>query len=202
MKPILKIPRIKVQTIETMEGEIINRVANSGLVTLDLEALYHPGERVVYDLKQNLFMGQILREKDFRDFLKTHDWSQYAGKNVAIVCSEDAIVPTWAYMLLAVHLEPHAHAVVFGDLRALEDKLFFEALEKINLDDYRDARVVVKGCSKVPVPTSAYVELTRRLRPVVQTLMFGEPCSTVPLYKRAKSQSSPQSPKGVLAPAQ
>lgn len=179
-----------------MEGEIINRVAKSGLVTLDLEEFYHPGERVVYDLKHNLFMGMILREKDFRDFLKTHDWSQYAGKNVAITCSEDAIIPTWAYMLLAVHLEPYSHTFVFGDLRALEDKLFFEAIEKIDVEDYRDARVVVKGCSKVPVPTSAYVELTRRLRPVVQTLLFGEPCSTVPLYKRAKS--SPQPPKGAL----
>lgn len=179
-----------------MEGEIINRVAKSGLVTLDLEEFYHPGERVVYDLKDNLFMGMILREKEFRDFLKTHDWSQYAGKAVAITCSEDAIIPTWAYMLLAVHLEPYAHTFVFGDLRALEDKLFFEAIEKIDVEAYRDARVVVKGCSKVPVPTAAYVELTRRLRPVVQTLLFGEPCSTVPLYKRAKS--SPQPPKGAL----
>jgi len=129
-----------------------------------------------------------LKEKDFREFLKTHDWTQYAGKNVAIVCSEDAIVPTWAYMLLAVQLEPYAHTFVFGDLKDLEEKLFLEALERIDPAAYRDARVVVKGCSKVPVPTAAYVELTRRLRPVVQTLLFGEPCSTVPLYKRAKGR--------------
>ncbi len=179
-------PPLRFRHKKIMEAEIINRVASSGLVTLDLEELYHSGERVVYDLKDNLFMGMILKEKDFREFLKTHDWTQYTGKNVAIVCSEDAIVPTWAYMLLAVNLEPYAHAFVFGDLQALEEKLFLEALEKIDPETYRDARVVVKGCSKVPVPTAAYVELTRRLRPVVQTLLFGEPCSTVPLYKRSK----------------
>lgn len=165
---------------------IINKVANSGLVTLDLEEYYHAGERVVYDLKDNLFQGLILREKDFREFLKNHDWSVYQGQNVAIMCSEDAIVPTWAYMLLATKLEPYAHAFVFGDLAALESKLFYEAIEQINPEDYRDARVVIKGCSKLPVPTSAYVEITRRLKPVALSLMFGEPCSTVPLYKRPR----------------
>ena len=170
-----------------MEAEIINRVARSGLVTLDLEDYYHPGNRVVYDLKDNLFMGQILREKDFREFLKTHDWSQYAGQNVAVTCSEDAIIPTWAYMLLAVHLQPFANMVVFGSLNDLNEKLYFNAIARVNPADYQDARVVVKGCSKVPVPTAAYVELTRVLRPVVAALMFGEPCSTVPLYKRTKA---------------
>jgi len=171
-----------------METEpIINRVTKSGLVTLDLEDYYHPGERIVYDLKDNLYMGLILKEKDFRDFLKSHDWSQYTGKNVALTCTEDAIVPTWAYMLLTLHLEPYANTVVFGSLQDLEEKLYFDAIARINLDDYRDGRVVVKGCSKVPVPTAAYVEITRLLRPVVQSLMFGEPCSTVPLYKRAKT---------------
>lgn len=170
-----------------MEDSIINKVANSGLITFDLEDLYDKNERVIYDLKDNLFMGMILREKDFREFLKTHDWSHYAGKNVAIICSEDAIIPTWAYMLLALKLEPVANAVVFGDLAALEDKLFYDAIAKVNPEDYRDARVVVKGCSKVPVPTAAYVEITRKLQPVAQSLMFGEPCSTVPLYKRPKA---------------
>lgn len=167
--------------------EIINRVAKSGLVSLDLEDYYHHGERVVYDLKDNLFMGMILREKDFREFLKTHDWTQYTGKNVAITCSEDAIIPTWAYMLLTLQLTPYANAVVFGNINDLEEKLFFDALSQINPEDYRDARMVVKGCSKHPVPTAAYVEITKRLQPVVQTLMFGEPCSTVPLYKRPKT---------------
>lgn len=170
-----------------MEEElIINRVAKSGLVTLDLEDYYHKGERVLYDLKDNLYMGMILREKDFRDFLKTHDWTQYAGKNVAITCTEDAIIPTWAYMLLTIHLQPYANTVVFGNLEALEDKLFYDALAAINPTDYIGARVVIKGCSKFPVPTSAYVEITRLLQPHVQTLLFGEPCSTVPLYKKSK----------------
>lgn len=166
--------------------EIINRVASSGLVTLDLEAYYHPGERVVYDLKDNLFMGLILKEKDFREFLKSHDWSQYEGKNVAVTCSEDAIIPTWAYMLLTLHLQPYANTVVFGSLTDLDEKLYFDAIARINPNDYRDARVVIKGCSKVPVPTAAYVEITRVLKPVVQSLLFGEPCSTVPLFKRPK----------------
>ena len=166
--------------------EIINRVASSGLVSLDLEEYYHPGERVVYDLKDNLFMGLILKEKDFREFLKTHDWNQYAGKNVAVTCSEDAIVPTWAYMLLTLHLQHYAHTVVFGSLADLDKKLYFDAIARINPEQYRDARVVIKGCSKVPVPTAAYVEITRVLKPVVQSLLFGEPCSTVPLFKRPK----------------
>lgn len=169
-----------------METEIINRVAGSGLVTLDLEDYYHPGERIVYDLKDNLYMGLILKEKDFRAFLTEHDWSQYAGKNVALTCSEDAIIPTWAYMLLTLKLQPHANTIVFGTLADLEEKLYFDAIARLNPETYRDARVVVKGCSKIPVPTAAYVELTRVLRPVVQSLLFGEPCSTVPLYKRPK----------------
>jgi Protein of unknown function (DUF2480) len=164
---------------------IPNRVASSGLVTLDLEDYYHSGERVVYDLKINLFMEQILREKDFRAFLKAHDWTQYAGKNVALTCSEpDVLIPTWAYMLLTLHLQPWANTIVTGTLADLETKLYLEAIATIDPETYRDARVVVKGCSKVAVPTSAYVELTRVLQPVVQSLLFGEPCSTVPLYKR------------------
>ncbi len=170
-----------------METEtIVNKVANSGLVTLNLEDHFHEGERVVYDLKDNLFQGLILREKDFREFLKGYDWSEYEGKNVAIICSEDAIVPTWAYMLFAIKLEPYANTFVFGNLEALEDKLFFDAVASIDAEQYRDARVVIKGCSKHPVPTSAYVEITRRLKPVAKSLMFGEPCSTVPLFKKPR----------------
>lgn len=167
-----------------MEDIIVNRVAKSGLISLDLEDYYHAGERVLYDLKDNLFMGLILKEKDFREFLKTHDWSQYSGKNVAITCTEDAVIPTWAYMLLAIQLEPFAHIIVFGNLQDLEQKLYDEALAKINFEEYAGAKVVVKGCSKVAVPTTAYVEVTRRLRPYAQSIMFGEPCSTVPLYKK------------------
>lgn len=168
-----------------METEtIVNRVASSGLVTLDLEDYYHRGERVIYDLKDNLFMGLILKEKDFRAFLKEHDWTQYAGKNVAITCTEDAIVPTWAYMLLTLQLQPYANTIVYGTLDDLAEKLYFDAIATVNVETYRGAKVVVKGCSKVPVPTAAYVELTRLLAPVVQSLLYGEPCSTVPLYKK------------------
>lgn len=167
--------------------EIINRVAQSSLVSIDLEEYYHSGERVVYDLKDNLFQGLILREKDFREFLKQHDFSQFEGKNVALICSVDAIVPTWAYMLLAVQIEPFANMLVFGDLQALEDALFRQALSKIDVSAFEGAKIVVKGCSKYPVPVSAYVEITRLLRPKVQSLMFGEPCSTVPLYKKSKN---------------
>ena len=166
--------------------EILNRVATSGIVSLDLEEMYHPGERVLYDIKDNLFQGMILREKDFREFLKLNDWSKYQGKNVAIICSEDAIVPTWAYMLLAIQLEPYANKVVFGDLNMLEDKLFSDSILQLDPEEFRGKRVVVKGCSKFPVPISAYVNITGLLKPVVQSLMFGEPCSTVPLYKKPK----------------
>ncbi len=165
---------------------ILNKVANSPLITLDLETYYHPGERVAYDLKTNLFQGLILREKDFRDFLKEHDWSIYHGKNVALTCSTDAIVPTWAYMLLAIQLNPVANLVVFGDMQALELALFKHALARINPEDFRDKKVVIKGCGNLAIPASAYVEITRLLQPVVASLMFGEPCSTVPLYKKPK----------------
>ena len=166
-----------------------NRVANSGLVTLNLEELLHPAERVVYDIKDNLFHGLMLREKDFREFVRTHDWAQYDGQNVAIVCSADAIVPTWAYMLLATKLQHHAHRYVFGNLDALEQSLFEEAIAAINAEEYRDAKVVVKGCGTVPVPTFAYVAIMQKLLPVTSSIMYGEPCSTVPLYKKPKVAS-------------
>ena len=171
------------------EPLFINRVANSGLVTLNLEELLHPAERVVYDIKDNLFHGLMLREKDFREFVKTHDWAQYDGQNVAIVCSADAIVPTWAYMLLATKLQHHAHRYVFGNLDALEQSLFEEAIAAINAEEYRDAKVVVKGCGTIPVPTFAYVAIMQKLLPVASSIMYGEPCSTVPLYKKPKAAS-------------
>jgi hypothetical protein len=168
------------------EREIINRVANSGLITLDLEDYYHAGERVVFDLTPMLYQELILKEKEFRQLLKEQDWSAYRGKNVAVTCTADAIVPTWAFMLVALHLEPHANMVVYGGLDELENRLFQEALSKITPEDFRDAKVIIKGCSKLPVPTYAYVEITRKLRPFVASLMFGEACSTVPLYKKTK----------------
>lgn len=166
--------------------EIVNRVATSPLLSLDLEDFYPPGERALYDIKDNLYEGLILREKDFRAFVKTHEWSWYQDKNVALTCSTDAIVPTWAYMLLTLHLEPYARHIVFGDLAALEQALFQKTLAAIDPEAFRDKKVVVKGCGKLPIPEFAYVEITRLLRPVVSSLMYGEPCSTVPLYKKAR----------------
>jgi len=168
-------------------SELINKVAQSALVTLNLEELIHPGERVVYDIKDNLFMGLILREKDFRAFIKENDWSVYAGKNVAIINSADAIVPTWAYMLLATKLQPYVNRYVLGNLENLEQVLFQEAIAKIDPEDYREAKVVVKGCGQIPVPNFAYVEIMRLLLPVVSSIMYGEPCSTVPIYKKPKN---------------
>lgn len=169
-----------------MENEIINRVAQSSLVTFDLEQLYVPGERVLVDIKNQLYQEMILKEKDFRDYIKATDWSAYKDKFVAITCTADAIVPTWAFMLLSIALEPHASKIVFGDLNELEHQIFLDALNKVDFESYRDAKVVIKGCSKVNVPVSVYVEATNRLRPIAGSLMFGEPCSTVPLYKRPK----------------
>ena len=167
-----------------MEKEILNRVSNSQLVTFDLEELYTPGERVLFDVKDLLFQELILREKDFRDFIKSHDWTQYANKYVAITCSADAVVPTWAYMLLASFLQPHASEIIFGSLQDLETILFKQALDKINWEKYINAKVVIKGCSKVEVPVSAYVAVTKQLRPLASSIMFGEPCSTVPVFKK------------------
>ncbi|MEB0249353.1 MULTISPECIES: DUF2480 family protein [unclassified Mucilaginibacter] len=167
-----------------IQENIINKVAQSGLVTLDPAQFYAPGERVVYDIKDNLFHGLMLREKDFREFVKTHDWAQYQDKNVAVTCTADAIVPAWAYMLLANRLAPYARAVVFGDADVLETVLFVKEVAALDVEQYRDQRVVIKGCGDLPVPVSAYVELTQRLTPVAKSLMFGEPCSTVPIYKR------------------
>ncbi len=169
-------------------NEIVNRVAASSLKVLDLEELYVPGDRVLMDISQQLHEGIILKEKPFREFVKSHDWSQYAGKFVAITCSEDAIVPTWAYMLVTSALAPFADVIVFGTLADLETKIFHDALARVDWEQFRDGKVVVKGCSKVEVPVSAYVEATRRLRAVASSVMYGEPCSTVPVFKRPRSQ--------------
>lgn len=165
---------------------IINKVQQSGLITIDLEDYFHAGEKVLFDIKHYLYEGIILKEKDFRAFLKEHNWEQYKDKNVAITCSVDAIIPTWAYMLLASKLQPHAHLVVFGTLKDLHAKIFSEAIVHINVADYTQAKVVIKGCGKLEVPVSAYVELTNKLLPVVSSIMYGEPCSTVPVYKQLK----------------
>ena len=167
-----------------IQENIVNKVAQSGLISLDLADLYPQGQRVLYDIKENLFHGLILREKDFREFVKAHDWSSYTSKHVGIICSADAIVPTWAYMLLANKLTPFAASVTFGDLETLETVLFQQELNKLDVEDYRDQRIVIKGCGDIPVPTSAFVQITSKLTGIAKSIMYGEPCSTVPIYKR------------------
>lgn len=167
--------------------EIINRVANSSLVTLDLEEYFVPGERVLVDIKDQLFQGLILREKDFRAFVKATDWTTYRNKFLAITCSTDAIVPHWAYMLLTSALQPYARTIVFGTLEELETKIFSDQLNKIDWKKFANARVVIKGCSKVNVPTAVYVEATNLLMPWASSIMFGEPCSTVPVFKKPRA---------------
>lgn len=170
-----------------MPEEIINKVANSGLITIDLEEYYPKGERVLFDIKPLLFQELILKEKDFREFIKTNDWSVYQNKFVAVICSADAIVPTWAYMLIGIALEPFAKKIVFGNLEVLETLLFHEVLSKIDYASFKDQRIVIKGCGNLPVTTNAYIELTNKLKPVAKSIMYGEPCSTVPLYKAKSS---------------
>jgi hypothetical protein len=170
------------------QEEIINKVSNSALITFDLEEYYEAGDRTLLDITDQLYQGLILKEKDFREFIKTHNWSAYQDKFVAITCSADAIIPTWAYMLVAIALRPFAKRIEFGTLDNLDEKLFQDALSKVDWDQFRNAKVVVKGCSKVNVPVSAYVFTVSKLQPIVSSLMFGEACSTVPLYKR-KSKS-------------
>ena len=171
-----------------MQGEIRNKVQESALITLDLEAYYDPLPRVTLDIKDQLFNGLVLKEKDFRAFVKAHDWAAYQGKYVAIGCSADAIVPTWAYMLIATALTPYAKDFVFGEASHLENHLLQQALSKIDFRQYQDAKVIIKGCSKFPIPEYAYVELSRRLTPWVSSLMYGEACSAVPIYKKPKAK--------------
>lgn len=163
---------------------IENKVTQSGLIQLDLDLIRIPGERILFDIKPLLMMDLVLREKDFRSFLADHSWYQYKGKHVAISCSNDAIIPIWAFMLLSTHLSPFASTIVFGDLKDLEKELFIKSLSQLDINTFKDGRIVVKGCSKESVPLDSYVRLTTILQPIVKSLFFGEPCSTVPIYKR------------------
>ncbi len=169
-----------------MSDEIVNKVAQSGIITVDLEEFYPEGKRVLLDIKSLLFQELILKEKDFRDFIKNEDWSKYKDAYVAVTCSNDAVVPTWAYMLLTLALQPHARKIVFGSLDTLETVLFEEIVAKLDVSKYKDGRIVIKGCGNKPVPIAAYVAITERLKPLAKSIMYGEPCSTVPLYKAPK----------------
>ncbi|PSL03995.1 DUF2480 family protein [Cecembia rubra] len=167
-------------------SEIINRVANSPIITLNLEDYYREEERIVFDLKDFLFQGLILKEKDFREALKDLDWGRYEGKLVAVTCTADAIVPNWAFLLVGTYLGKFGVEYVIGDLNVLEQYLFEQALSKIQLEDFKNRPVVIKGCSKFPVPLFAYGRVMALLQCHAKSIMYGEPCSTVPLYKAPK----------------
>lgn len=170
-----------------MSEVLVNKVSESGIITLNLEDFYPEGETAVFDMKDHLFMGLILKEKDFRETMKTLDLSVYKDKNVAITCSADAVIPVWAYMLVSSYLQPVAREIIFGDSDFLHKTLFLKNIAKINTADYEDKRVVIKGCGELPITETAYVAITGILRPVVKSIMYGEPCSTVPVYKKPKS---------------
>ncbi|MDF0714681.1 DUF2480 family protein [Muricauda sp. 334s03] len=169
-----------------MEDEIINRVAQSKLMTFDLEDYYPKGERKVLDIKDWLYEGFILREKEFRAYVDEHDWSTYQDAYVALQCSSDAIVPGWAFMLIASKLQPYAKKVVQGNLDNLETALYQTILEQLNVTDFTDKPVIIKGCSNKPVPENAYIMAVAKIQQVAKSVMYGEACSSVPIFKRKK----------------
>lgn len=167
-----------------MADEIINRVANSNLITLDLEDYYPNGERVLLDISNWLYEGIVLREKEFRNFVEQHDWSQYQNKYVAITCSTDAIIPAWAFMLISIELQAFSKLTVVGDLETLETVIYQNIIDSLDVSEFIDKPVIIKGCSKKPVPLNAYNMISSKLKPIAKSVMFGEACSNVPLFKR------------------
>jgi hypothetical protein len=168
------------------EKPLVNRVKASSLITLDLEKYYPEADLAHFDIKDYLFKELLLKEKDFRAALKEHDWSQYEGKTLLVYCSSDAIVPIWAYMLVASHATPHATSIFQGTEEAFLDSAYADIIKKLDDSQFEDQRIVIKGCSDKKVPLSAYLNLTKKLRPLAKSIMFGEPCSTVPIYKKPK----------------
>jgi hypothetical protein len=169
-----------------MSEVFTNKVAESGIITIDLETFFPKEEIVVFDIKDYLFMGLILKEKDFRAALKELSLEKYEHKIVAVTCSVDAIIPMWAYMLIASLLQPVCIDVILGTADEVEKKMLLQNIQQIDISAYMDNRVVVKGCGEKPIPEEAYLEITNKLRPVAKSIMFGEPCSTVPVYKKPK----------------
>ncbi|MCO6564654.1 MAG: DUF2480 family protein [Apibacter sp.] len=164
--------------------EIINKIEKSVLITLDLEDVYPKEKRVLFDLKDYLYEGLILREKEFRENLSKLDWKIYENTYVAVTCTTDAIVPSWSYLLIATYLTGVAKLVSFGSLEDLERDIYTEIIKKMDLEIYQDKKIIIKGCSRKPVPQNAYLQLIQKLKPVASSLMFGEACSTVPIYKK------------------
>jgi hypothetical protein len=169
-----------------MSEEIINRVSKSKLKTFDLEEIYPEGKRVLFDVKDWLFQELILKETEFRESVKNHDWSQYKKSFVAVNCSVDAIIPSWALMLVASELMPFANKVVIGDLELLETAVYQELISFLDFKEFANLPVIIKGCANKPIPNSAYAFLIEKLQPIAKSIMFGEACSTVPLYKSKK----------------
>jgi hypothetical protein len=167
-----------------MSDEIVNKIAQSQLITLDLETYYPAEEIMLFDLKPHLFMELILKEKEFRAALQNNDWSVYENKIVAVTCTADAIIPMWAYMLVASYLQPVAKDVIFGDVNTARQQIFLQRINAVDADEFVDKRVVVKGCGDVPIGEFAYLAITKKLMPVAKSIMYGEPCSTVPIFKR------------------
>ena len=161
-----------------------NKVAESGILSIDLASLLPSNEIIVFDIKPYLFMELILKEKEFRAALLTTDWTIYQDKVVGIICSADAIIPMWANMLIVSALNPFAKAVYFGNENKVREQQLLENINTLNINEYNDQRVVIKGCGDTPIGESAYIAITQRLRPVVKSIMYGEPCSTVPVYKK------------------
>ena len=168
-------------------SEIVNRVSQSSIVSIDLEEIYPKEERVIFDLTPFLFQEFVLREKEFRSALKEVEWKDYSGKWVSIVCSADAIVPNWAFMLVATYLTPISKGYVIGDLKELEVLISELVLSKIDLASLNDRPVVIKGCSNFPIPLFAYGRLVSLIQGTAKSIMYGEPCSTVPLFKKPKA---------------
>ncbi|WP_335966745.1 DUF2480 family protein [Galbibacter sp. PAP.153] len=167
-----------------MQEEIINRVAQSKLETFNLEDYYPEGERVLFDIKDWLLEGFLLKEKDFREKAKNHDWEQFQGTYIALTCSTDAIIPAWAFMLITTYVSPYANKVIIGTLEQLESSIYQDIIKDIDVSFYNDKPVIIKGCSKKPVPQNAYIMITNKLLPIAKSVMYGEACSSVPLYKR------------------
>lgn len=164
---------------------IVNRVAESGIITVDLvDFIPEEGSIDVFDLKPFLFKEMILKEKDYRTALQSHDWESFRNKHVAVLCSADAIIPVWAYMLAATYLQPVAASVFFGTKEALKNQLIEAAIQKMDAEAFTDKRIIIKGCGATPIPDMAYVSITTKLLPAVKSIMYGEPCSTVPVYKK------------------
>ena len=171
-----------------MAEEIVNRVANSKLKVIDLEEFYPEGKRILFDIKDWLLEGLVLREKDFRTYVAEHNWLQYQDCYVALFCSTDAIIPDWAYMLISIELQGISKLTVIGSLEQLESIIYASIISDLDLSLYKDSPVIIKGCSKKPVPSNALVLISQRLKPIAKSVMFGEACSSVPLFKRKKSK--------------